>query len=80
MSILKAPYTAGDGLPVLVQPSDMFDDMVRNKLCNKGRTADAIVPLLETMKNRTLRVATMCSGTESPILALVREFYECIMF
>lgn len=29
-----------------------------------------LLPFLQKMKNRSLRVATMCSGTESPVLAL----------
>ena len=50
-----------DSLPVLVKPQDMFDD-----LCTRyprfGEFAKAL--------GRPLRVATMCSGTESPVLAL----------
>ena len=48
-------------LPVLVKPQDMFDDLCLNykpfgEFCQK--------------LGRPLRVATMCSGTESPMLAL----------
>ena len=48
-------------LPVLTKPQDMFDDIVLN-----------YSPFAEFCKKlgRPLRVATMCSGTESPMLAL----------
>jgi site-specific DNA-cytosine methylase len=46
----------------------MFDDMVCSQL------QDDYKPMLEAMtstfRDRPLRVATMCSGTESPLLAL----------
>ena len=50
-----------DSLPVLVKPQDMFDD-----LCANFTEFGAFVKWLD----RPLRVATMCSGTESPMLAL----------
>ena len=48
-------------LPVLTKPQDMFDDIV----LNYAPFADFCRKL-----GRPLRVATMCSGTESPMLAL----------
>ena len=67
---IKQPYSAGDDLPILVQPQDFFNDMVSNQLCEQGRRTDLLQPLLEAMHGRTLKIATMCSGTESPVLAL----------
>jgi len=58
---LKSAYTDGDGLPILSHPQDMFDDMMKKA----PQFADVIKHL-----SRPLRVATMCSGTESPVLAL----------
>ena len=69
-SVVKQPYNAGDDLPILVHPQDFFDDMVLNQLCENGNRTDLLQPLLETMHGRTLKIATMCSGTESPVLAL----------
>lgn len=71
-SVLKAPYTAGEGLEVLKDPQDMFTDMVHNQLCENATRVDLVVPLLETLSGRDtgLKIATMCSGTESPVLAL----------
>ena len=105
----KSLYTAGNHLPVLSQPQQMFNDMIQHLLSlpdpfqvpnSKTTTAVAVgafqyvrsssdsqtkkdkqltlvdrarhlfLPLLQTMRNRPLKVATMCSGTESPILAL----------
>ena len=105
----KSLYTAGNHLPVLSQPQQMFNDMIQHLLSlpdpfqlpnSKTTTAVAagafqyarsssasqtkkdkqltlvdrarhlFLPLLQTMRNRPLKVATMCSGTESPILAL----------
>jgi C-5 cytosine-specific DNA methylase len=69
-SVIKTPYTAGDDLPILSNPQDMFDDMVHNQLCENGSRVDMLRPLLEKLHGRTLKIATMCSGTESPVLAL----------
>lgn len=66
----KAAYSAGDDLPIISAPQEMFDDMISNKLTDGGKTTNLIVPLLKKLHHRPLRVATMCSGTESPILAL----------
>jgi hypothetical protein len=58
--ILKSPYTAGDGLPPLCEPQDMFDDMIEKLSTEVDLTC---------LHNKEFRVATMCSGTESPLLA-----------
>lgn len=63
----------------------MFDDMVTKQLCSDGKDADIIKPLLKKLLNRPLKVATMCSGTESPVLALdmiakaIEEFFHTHM-
>lgn len=59
--ILKSPYTAGDGLPPISEPQDMFDDMIAKLVANNVD--------LQCLHKKELRVATMCSGTESPLLA-----------
>jgi hypothetical protein len=61
---------AGEDLPIISHPQDMFDDMIKTKLTENGESPEILMPLLKALKNRPLRVATMCSGTESPILAL----------
>ena len=48
--------------PALTEPADMFMDLVR-------RTPE-IVEIADALGGRPLRTATMCSGTESPLLAL----------
>lgn len=68
--VVKNPYKAGDDLPIISHPQDMFDDMIQTKLTDNGENPEVLMPLLKALKNRPLRVATMCSGTESPILAL----------
>lgn len=45
----------------------MFDDMVSK--IGKGHKK-SLISLLQTMQDRPLKIATMCSGTESPVLAL----------
>jgi hypothetical protein len=69
-NVLKVPYSGGDGLEIIAEPQAMFDDMIDTKLTDKGEKSEILIPLVKALKNRTLRVATMCSGTESPILAL----------
>ncbi|KAG0146890.1 hypothetical protein CROQUDRAFT_656689 [Cronartium quercuum f. sp. fusiforme G11] len=49
-------------LAPLTEIPDMFHDMVRNR--------PEFKETVELMAGRPLRVATMCSGTESPLLAL----------
>ncbi|SNX86341.1 uncharacterized protein MEPE_05050 [Melanopsichium pennsylvanicum] len=48
--------------PPIHHLADIFGDMIDR--------APAILELAQTLKDRPLRVATMCSGTESPLLAL----------
>ncbi|SPO28811.1 uncharacterized protein UTRI_05124_B [Ustilago trichophora] len=48
--------------PPIHDLADIFGDMIDR--------APAILELAKTLKDRPLRVATMCSGTESPLLAL----------
>lgn len=69
-NVLKVPYSRGDGLEIISEPQAMFDDLIDTKLTVNGENSEVLVPLVKALKNRTLRVATMCSGTESPILAL----------
>lgn len=64
----RKPYSAGADLSILVEPQQMFDDMISEKLTNSGSDLKILAPLLK--HRRKIRVATMCSGTESPILAL----------
>ena len=66
----KMRYEEGDNLPIIAEPQLMFDDMVGTQLTDNGKHAEILWPLLQTLHHRPLRVATMCSGTESPILAL----------
>mmetsp|Transcript_13824 Transcript_13824/g.25733 ORF Transcript_13824/g.25733 Transcript_13824/m.25733 type:complete len:2142 (+) Transcript_13824:104-6529(+) len=47
---------------VFIKPQDMFSDLVRR--------APRIAEVARLLRKGPLRVATMCSGTESPILAL----------
>lgn len=47
----------------------MFDDMIYKQLTDHGQDLKILLPIVQN-RNRTIRVATMCSGTESPILAL----------
>jgi len=64
---IKTPYTDGDDLPVISEPQAMMDDMI----CNLTRdNPDILKGLLQKLHRRPLRIATMCSGTESPVLAL----------
>jgi hypothetical protein len=63
-------YTAGDDLHIISHPQEMFDDMISNQLTRNGKDAKILLPLLKKLHERPLRVATMCSGTESPVLAL----------
>ena len=59
----KGQYKGGEGLAVLADPQDMFDDMV-------PKVNDRLRDIASKLKGRPLRIATMCSGTESPVLAL----------
>lgn len=64
-----------DALPVLVKPQSMFDDMVQRTEAQaiiRGAALEgrSLAALASELCGRPLRVATMCSGTESPLLAL----------
>jgi hypothetical protein len=64
-----------DELPVITEPVEMFRDMVRNaelKAQLKGGVLEglSLKRLAMDLQGRPIRVATMCSGTESPLLAL----------
>ena len=59
---LREEKTDPADLPVINEPQKMFDDLVQR--------TPAIEQLAEALAGRPLRVATMCSGTESPLLAL----------
>jgi hypothetical protein len=88
----KGIYTGGDDLPVISHPQDMFHDMIFQQLpkCsrhqqvnnNNNNMQNVLDPLIQTLNGRPLRVATMCSGTESPVLALdmmsksIDDFYQ----
>ncbi|KAK6345242.1 hypothetical protein TWF718_007168 [Orbilia javanica] len=51
-----------DDLPPLSDIDDIFEDLTKNH--------EGLVNVAEHLNGRPLRVATMCSGTESPLLAL----------
>ena len=62
-------------LPVLTRPADMFADMTRRADARAGIRGSSLEGLtLESLARelagRPIKVATMCSGTESPLLAL----------
>ena len=62
-------------LPVLTKPQEMFDEMVAQaeaRARTKGSALEghSLADLAQRLEGRKLRVATMCSGTESPVLAL----------
>ena len=65
---VKVPYTEGQHLPLITEPQHMFDDMIQ-QLLTLSNTSH-LQTLQTHLSSRTIRVATMCSGTESPILAL----------
>lgn len=71
---VKTPYTDGDHLPVITIPQEMFDDILKKKLkpghFGPSKESLQLKALLQKIGNRPLRLATMCSGTESPLLAL----------
>jgi hypothetical protein len=57
-------------VPPMSKNSDIFADMVQNA------RAIGLDEVIKHLNGRKLNVATMCSGTESPILAL-QLFQEC---
>lgn len=68
--VVRAAACQGNDLPVITEPQKMFDDMVSVQLTDNGTNGAVLLPMLQKLHGRPLRVATMCSGTESPILAL----------
>jgi hypothetical protein len=76
----KQPYAGGAGLPIIKEPQLMFDDMINVKL-SEAKAVPLLRSLIEKLHNRPIRVATMCSGTESPVLALdmlQQAIRECV--
>ncbi|OBT84724.1 hypothetical protein VE02_06091 [Pseudogymnoascus sp. 03VT05] len=69
-------YVYKNGLALHEKPiskiEDIFADMTDRALTkmNKSKDDKTFLDFLKHMNGRKLRVATMCSGTESPILAL----------
>jgi len=76
LKYIKTPYTAGDHLPEITEPQLMFDDMIHRIVKDNGSSPQQherrtqLAALVQKLRNRPLRLATMCSGTESPLLAL----------
>jgi hypothetical protein len=66
----KEPYVGGKDLEVISDIQQMFDDMISSKIFRDSDRSQLLRSLLQKVQGRPLRVATMCSGTESPILAL----------
>jgi hypothetical protein len=61
-----------ESLPPISDINDIFEDMVKNLETIKVKNMEhlSIKKAVEHIGSHKLRVATMCSGTESPILAL----------
>ncbi|KAK4046509.1 hypothetical protein OIV83_006035 [Microbotryomycetes sp. JL201] len=59
----NGPAPLDDSLPPLVDLGDIFKDLV-------GNVQEPLAQLVDVLGDRALRVGTMCSGTESPLLAL----------
>jgi len=60
----------GDVEPIS-EPQEMFDDMVRRANESAAiKDKEGVTKFLNHVGDRPIRVATMCSGTESPVLAL----------
>lgn len=78
---IRAYEPENPDLEIISNPQEMFNDMVFKQLTDDGNNVAVLDPLLKVMAGRPLRVATMCSGTESPVLALdmlsnsIEEFY-----
>ena len=78
----KQLYSGGKDLEIISDIQHMFDDMISNHILTEQRTGqnnksshhDKIMPsklLIQLLQRSSpIKVATMCSGTESPILAL----------
>lgn len=61
--VLKKPYLRGD-LPPIDSLEEIFQDLASKAL------RFGFGKVLQRLGGRPLRVATVCSGTESPLLAL----------
>ena len=61
----RSKYEVGENLPPLHEPGPTFHDLTLNAL-NKTPLMEA----LKTLSDKQINIATMCSGTESPLLAL----------
>lgn len=76
---IRAYEPQNPDLEIISNPQEMFNDMIFEKLT--GNDKAILDPLLKVIAGRPLKVATMCSGTESPVLALdmlsnaIEEFY-----
>lgn len=68
LDTFKDNFQYGDGidesLPPLIKISDIFSDMI------KRVRAEGFDDAVKHLNGRKLKIATMCSGTESPVLAL----------
>jgi hypothetical protein len=77
VSLSQRRYLASD-LPPLHTLADIFADMASNAL------KMGFASVLSRLGSRSLRVATMCSGTEAPLLALemiqTGKFVNCFLF
>lgn len=65
----KADRSTNGDLPPIHDLPDIFTDLAHKSI--KDRTTKK---MLKCLANRDIRVATMCSGTESPLLALEMIF------
>ena len=63
--VLEAKQKEGinENLPPMNNPSDIFEDLLEHALREGFRG------VLVSLAGRKIKIATMCSGTESPILA-----------
>ena len=61
----RSKYEVEENLPPLHEPGPIFQDLTLNAL-SKTPFKDA----LKTLSKKQINIATMCSGTESPLLAL----------
>ena len=63
----RKAHQVDESLPPLSSLDDIFDDIVGNAM--------EVSPVMEAMESfigKSIRVATMCSGTESPLLAMAK--------
>ena len=67
----KPPYAGGKDLEVISDIQHMFDDMIVSKILSNDRYTTLLCRFMTELQQRgPIKIATMCSGTESPILAL----------